>query len=236
MRVFESGYASLYAADASVLADKALYEKAYASVSDERQKKADSFRFEKDRHLSLGAAVLLQAALKDHGISGDFPGFRFGENGKPYLAERDDAFFSISHSGNYVLCAVSGSEIGCDIEKTASADIRIAKRFFTPAEYETILNEKDESRRNDLFYRYWTLKESYIKATGAGLSKPLGSFTVGIGGSSISVIEKEEVEDYSLYEFNDIPGYRCAVCIKGRAAKPEFIMANLENCIKEMAK
>ena len=84
--------------------------------------------------------------------------------------------FSLSHSGNRCACAVYDRAIGVDIQKRAAADVRILERRFTPREREYVLNSAD---RGAAFTRVWTMKESYVKALGAGI--PLGSFCT-IGG------------------------------------------------------
>ena len=99
--------------------------------------------------------------------------FDVHENGKPYCRSFPEVHFNISHSGSWVVCAVSGRSIGIDIEKIDGADMQIAKRFFTEYEYQYLQRQENKA---EIFYKLWTLKESYIKCTGKGLSLPLNSF------------------------------------------------------------
>lgn len=92
-------------------------------------------------------------------------------NGKPYFVN-NDIYFNISHSGNYVLVALSESMVGCDIEMIKAYTDKIAGRFF--ADKEKAILSVSKNRDAD-FVRLWTLKESILKFTaegiGGGLSK-----------------------------------------------------------------
>lgn len=89
--------------------------------------------------------------------------FIFNENGKPLL---DFCFFSISHSGNYVACAVDTKPIGIDIEHISRFKKRKKYMLFTPKETEFV-NLKDSAER---FLTLWTRKEAYVKLKGGKLA------------------------------------------------------------------
>ena len=95
--------------------------------------------------------------------------------------------FNISHSGTKVMCAVSDHDIGCDVEQIVDIDMEIAKRFFFAEEYEALMKCTCRESRNDLFFRYWTLKESFMKATGLGFELALDSFCIMLDSADISV-------------------------------------------------
>lgn len=78
--------------------------------------------------------------------------------------------FNISHSGKYVLCALSLYKIGIDIEAVSSLTIDDFASCFSPEELSRITNAPD---RYNEFFKYWTIKEAVIKADGKGLSIPL---------------------------------------------------------------
>ena len=80
------------------------YEKLYNAASPERKAKADAMRFTEDKHRCIAAEALLRHALKEQGIC-DFQVLT-EENGKPYL-QGLPVHFSLSHSGEFVLCAIS---------------------------------------------------------------------------------------------------------------------------------
>ena len=83
---------------------------------------------------------------------------------------------TLSHSGKMVLCAISDREIGADIEyNDPEIDLNIAKNFFFNREYESIMNSE---KPRDEFFKYWVLKESYMKYTGLGMNLKLDSFEI----------------------------------------------------------
>ena len=197
---------ALYYADTDALCDPILYDRAFASVSDERRAKTERFRFESDRRLSLGAGVLLRHALSEAGVDPDLP-IIYGERGKPYLCGCT-VHFNLSHSGTKVICAVSDGEVGCDIEKVGRSSLNVARRFFTPEEYGRILGCGSDAEKDILFCRYWVMKESLMKLTGLGLALSPSDFFVDIDRSVTELSGKT----YRYTEFDEIDGYRVAVC------------------------
>ena len=121
----------------------------------------------KQQILSLGAELLLQRALHDLGYTDIQLNYTYGRYGKPSLRDYPDVHFSISHSGDYAIVSVSDTEIGCDIEKIRDTDLSAARRYFCPEEYADILRIPD--KETEVFFRYWTLKESFTKILGRGL-------------------------------------------------------------------
>jgi 4'-phosphopantetheinyl transferase len=104
--------------------------------------------------------------------------FRYGPHGKPYLAG-SPLRFNISHSGALALIALSRAEVGADVElpRPRRSDA-IARRFYAPGEIERLFAERDAERRADAFFRLWTCKEAFLKATGEGLSRSTRSFEI----------------------------------------------------------
>ena len=135
--------------------------------------------------------------------------------GKPYF-DGVPVHVSISHSNEMCLAAISDSEIGADIEyitKSPEKLNRLAERFFTQGESEYVKVAPSER-----FYEIWCAKESYIKYTGEGFSRPLSSF---------SVLDTE-----LLFSHFDTDGYHIAVCSREYSADtpPVFVdTAKLEN-------
>ena len=225
----ESDNTVLYAASVAPLKDQKLYRQAYSYASSERRKKADSYRFEKDKCLCIGAELLLQYGLRS--VNERMPAFCMKTNsyGKPAL-DGLNLHFNISHSEDWAVCAVSDHEVGCDIEKIKSADIKIAERFFCPEEYVHITEQVSADERNLLFYRYWTLKESFMKATGLGMNLPLDAFQIQLG-ESIRVKQSLDQRTYSFEEFDTISGYCCSVCSIGDVPKVQLKILDLSQTL-----
>lgn len=89
--------------------------------------------------------------------------------GKPFV-DNCDVYFNISHSGDYVVFLASNHMVGIDIEQIKEIkDIRKTfSNIFSSQELEFILENENEERER--FYMIWTLKESFIKNVGKGLS------------------------------------------------------------------
>lgn len=165
-----------------------------------RFEKSKKFRFEEDRLRSLGAAVLLNKVL---GLCEN--DIKIGEYGKPY-SEKIKEKFSISHSGDYCVLAVSGNEVGVDIEKISPAHLNVAKRVFTEEEIAYVNGDSEK------FFALWTMKESISKAVGKGMLIHFNGFSVlpVLDGSSVSV------ENGNFYGKNlTFKGYSLSACTDG---------------------
>jgi 4'-phosphopantetheinyl transferase len=135
------------------------------------------FHFPHDRHVYLIARALLKTVLAHYaGTPAADLSFVAGPFGKPALQGRPDLAFNLSHCRGSVAVAIGRSEeVGVDVEglTTMRPDfVAIAERYFSPAEVRQLkaLPAADQFTR---FVELWTLKESYVKALGLGLSKPL---------------------------------------------------------------
>ncbi len=161
----------------------------------------------------LAGSMLVLSALKELGV--DRPVLEYGENGKPRLENGNAPFFNVSHSGSYALCAVTDmpdeTDIGADIQEITAKGKEIAERFFTDRENRW-LSAFEEAAYDCEFTKIWALKESYIKMTGEGLFRELGSFSVIPGISGIRLYEKEERHD-CRFTLLALPGYYAAVCV-----------------------
>ncbi len=200
---------TVYAADIRELEKEELFCAVYDMVSEQRQKKTDACRHMADKRRSLAAELLLEKALADLGLCPKQLRFAYGENGKPYLQNEKNVHFNLSHSGDYALCAVSMREVGCDIEKITDRKQTVAKKF-SQAEKEWLEAQEDPGEKQKQFFRLWTLKESYVKTTGQGLTLPLDTFCVPFRETwgAWNVGEQK----YYFREYDICSGYVCAVC------------------------
>jgi len=135
----------------------------------------------------------------------------FGEKGKPHIGNLSNVHFNISHSGHYVVCAVSSTEIGIDVERVRKVNLRIAERFFSPSEIHDLMALPEESRMH-YFITLWTIKESYLKAIGRGLTQHLNSFTIVKNGDSYLLTGNKEAEGYGIETQQLDHDYMMAVC------------------------
>jgi 4'-phosphopantetheinyl transferase len=151
-------------------------------LSDHEQARADQFIRTDDRRRFTIAHAAVRVLLSRY-LQCDPCAIRFGrgEKGKPFVTSpRSDVEFNLSHSGERALVAIGESgHIGVDIEAEWPRDglVDLAIRFFSPIESAS-LERLCPSQRLAAFYRCWTRKESFIKASGNGLSSPLATFAV----------------------------------------------------------
>ena len=105
----------------------------------------------------------------------DLSKIQFSESHRPYLPNHEGDF-NISHSGDYVICVLSGNaRVGIDIERRRAVDFSDFTATMNEMQWVDIKKSKDPNRR---FFQYWTMKESVIKADGRGLSIPLTDITI----------------------------------------------------------
>lgn len=115
------------------------------------------------------------------------------KHGKPYLEiNPKKIMFNLSHSHDYALFAfIKNKEIGIDIEKIADRPyMELADRFFSKDEFELLSNLQNPDQQKVGFFKIWTRKEAYLKATGEGLSHPLNDFSVNISDNAKFLDEK----------------------------------------------
>lgn len=182
------------------LYDEACYREQYNMLPDFRKEKADRMRFQTGKAQSVGAWILLERIRREYGV-------------------KEEAAFNLSHSGDYVLCSVDveckeATQVGCDIEAVKEANIKVAKRFFCPSEIQEILRPKSGEKQRDSFYRFWVLKESFMKATREGMALDMSSFEIQLGEPPILLRKPEQFPHnyyYREYELPNIP-YKIAVC------------------------
>lgn len=195
----------LYAADIRNLKDPEEYPEMLNGLSEDRKRKTMQCLQENARKRSLGAGILLQKVLPCYGASHEK--IYRGADGKP---EVDGVCFNLSHSGNIVVCVVGDSKVGCDVEKIVKAPEKVAERFFHRNEVE-YLKACGAEKRDETFFRLWTMKESYIKMTGEGMRRPLDSFEFLLEDEKVSVRQNNEILPCYIMEY-EIPGYKVSVC------------------------
>ncbi len=157
-------------------------------LTEDEIQKQQSFRFAKKRRHALITRAFVRCLLSHYAETPpDDWRFTCGFHGKPEIQNcRLPLQFNISHTDDLIICTVAlNDNIGCDVELTnRNLDyLGMAEHFFSHREF-THLQEKTGVEQQRLFFDYWTLKESYIKAAGQGLTIPLADFNFRIGATS----------------------------------------------------
>ena len=130
------------------------------------------------------------------------------EMGKPYFPELPEVKFNLSHCKGLAACLLSPFECGVDTEGRRALKPPVVRRVFSQEEQAALEAAKDK----DLFFtRIWTLKESYVKALGIGISYPMRevSFTFTDDGIRCS---KPDARFWQTIE----DGFVISVCILNR--------------------
>src|SRR5262249_6099605 len=143
----------------------------YETLSADERQRAAGFRFERHRSRFIASRGFLRLILGAYlGMLPEAVKFTYGLNGEPGM-DGDRVQFNASHSEDRALYAIAlDAPIGVDLEwMRPSLDFdQIARSFFSPvewAEYRVI----PPDRQTEAFFRCWTRKEAFIKATGLGL-------------------------------------------------------------------
>lgn len=195
------------------------FDGAEERLSEYRLSKARRLKFSEQ---SIAAGLLLDYALREYGFCERDMEYGENEHGKPFF-KNCPIKFSLSHSGEYAVCAVSYVDVGIDAEKCGDTKNvqEIAKRYFTAAEYEYVKNGDAKIR----FFDLWTKKESVLKAIGTGIAGGLKTYEVL--GDEITV------GDTKFY-FSEISGYEnmsITVCAEEKVTDAEFVTTQMFKCI-----
>lgn len=146
-------------------------------------------------------------------------------HGKPYLAGVAQApEFNLSHTGDWAALAVTARHpLGIDIETIRPLQDGMVQRYFAPAEVAAIADLPPPAR-HAAFFRCWTRKEAFVKATGAGLGLPLASFVVSVEADRPAAVlaidgrSSADVAGWRLLPLEPAPGMAGAVAIDAGAA------------------
>ncbi len=223
------------AADVSPLKDGDCFALALALASPARREKVLRLSRPEERRRSLAAELLLKKVLRDRALPWKELRYGFGGEGKPCLPELPGFFFSLSHSGDWAMAAGAGAEVGCDVERLREVRPGLAGRYFCPEEAERIASLPGEEGRR-LFFRCWTLKESFLKATGQGFRLPLNAVCILPGEEGRAAV-RQSVDDrhYFLADRAWPAGYHSAVCAAGPVSGVRWEEADLGKLARELA-
>jgi len=211
----------------------ALVDRCRELLSEEEDLERARFRLEKHRTQYVLTRSLLRTVLS--GYSGIDPrAWRFaaGQFGKPEInspVTAEPLSFNLAHSDGLIVCAcMTAGKIGVDTESIRHDEtlLDIADRYFSPAEA-SALRAHAPSARLERFFYYWTLKESYIKAIGTGLSTPLGRFSFHIVPGHVSLSFDgfpDSGQNWSFWLLRPRRSHLVAVCAERMATKTRRII------------
>lgn len=195
-------------------------EKLLKLLDSNRQKKVSALKNEKEKCRSITAGLLLRHAFLKMGYcEQEWQQVRIEKEayGKPYIKGHEDFYYSLSHSGEWILCVVDDVPVGCDIQEMAPWKLQIAKRFYSKEEYDRIaaINESDNDARTRLFYHMWAAKESAVKLSGRGIGEGIDRYVTDDHFGFIHDVETDQKISIRLY--GEIEGYAVCVCSEAGA-------------------
>lgn len=230
-----SGAVHLWSAAVSELQDPEQLAASWAVLSTSEKHHAGRFHFERDRNAFLASRSLRRRVLSRY--AGVDPGqwqFTVSEHGRPRIAfpVLDETLeFNCSKSVDMVVCAVTcGAPVGVDIEREdRRVPEGVAEATFAPSEKAALaaLPQHEQGKR---FFTYWTLKESYLKARGLGLSLPLDAIAFSVADSPRLTAQMvfSAANDCGEWKFTLLapaPAHIAAVCVRRQGGPdPRVVM------------
>lgn len=125
--------------------------------------------------------------------------------GKPYFPALPHVQTSVTHSGDYWLCAVGRHSVGLDLQAHQKVRAQVlSSRFFHPRE-DRFLRQENYCR----FFDLWTAKESFVKYTGRGIADGLDTFSVVGEDGTFPACEGAQLR---LLAF--LPEYSLCICAR----------------------
>jgi 4'-phosphopantetheinyl transferase len=192
--------------------DPILYERLSNHVTPEKKARLKRFVREEDRLRGLFADLLIRDAIRQRiGLSNEEILFDSNYYGKPFLTGREDVRFNLSHSGVWVVGCIDDRAVGIDVEEIQPIDLDISENYFSKDEHQDLMAKPDKF---DYFFTLWSLKESYIKILGKGLSHPLNTFSMKFLSPReiIMNVEGKRVDDIFFKQYDIDSKYKMAVC------------------------
>lgn len=215
------------------------YDEKVNMLHQERAEKIGAYKMSADRIRGLGAGLLLERGLESYladlraneeingrdgnkecnpsyAIPKDEEGryiihYGYGPQGKPHLMDYPGIYFSLSHSGNMAVLAISNSEVGIDVQERRGYQEKVVKRFYHESEIAVIEAISDSAEKTNCFYQMWTAKEAYIKFTGKGMVQDLRSFGVDLANERI-LEEGREIATCKTIPMENIDYFCSLVC------------------------
>lgn len=154
-----------------------------------------SYRYSADRKLSASVYLILVYALKNEGLFHSLPEFGYNPGGKPFLTNYKGIYFNLSHCQDAVVCCISDSEVGIDIETVGEYDDELAAAICNNEEYQWVTASSDTVQRAKRFTSLWTQKECIVKCSGTGIDRDPKEILTGYSADN----QKEGLQIFSVY-------------------------------------
>ncbi len=216
----------LYIADHVSLGMAERWKDLFEDLPPKDRERIGRFRFDADRIRGTLGTVMIR-----HFAGEAFPGEEIRiertEHGKPFLYGHDGFEFSLSHSGDMVVLAVSGRAVGADVETVKGRDWEMFGRFLSEAEMKMIGEAEDPEEK---FFEVWTVREAFSKEEGQGLRILDESFSVDYERNRIRYKDKTLYFNTKSHAARDTL-YTISVCSPLPTDSTEYIYLTKESFI-----
>lgn len=201
----------------------------HRTLSGSERERARAFHWEQDRKRFVVARGALRDILSRYlGHRPEQLRFCYGPHGKPALHPAFSAprvRFNLAHCEDLALVAVSeAADLGVDIERVRVMPdaSQLVMHFFSPRESATFAT-LPEAQKPKAFFRLWTRKEAWLKATGEGIGQQLSqvevSFLPDEPARLLAIPSAFTHTAWSLADVEPAPGFAGALAV----ARPEVI-------------
>lgn len=213
--------------------DETLFHQIYQNLSNSLKERINKQKRLQDKWRIIASDRLIRTVL---GAELDLPQesimYHYAPTGKPYL-ENGKRHFNIAHSNDIVLMVTASTPVGVDIEYIKPLeDLNELLQNFTEAE-QNILRNETEQNRLIAFFKLWVIKESYLKATGDGLSVPLDNVEV------VGFLEDQPTikghHEWQIKPIETLEGYQAAICTQEKVLTDQVISVPFEKLISSVS-
>lgn len=207
---------ALYLLDKQNINEQELLKKK-SNLSPKVKKKISKNKNCKNHWCIICSDLLIRTALSyELGINLDRIKIEIDLMGKPYLLHKE-RHFNLSHTDELIVLVTDDNPVGVDVERVRSFDeMQDIKNVFSSNERKKI-STLSSKRQLEYFYDLWTLKESYLKAIGKGLSIALNTFDIAVSNNKAilsSAVDGDLNWNFKLYKI--LSNYKCAVCSRNK--------------------
>jgi len=132
--------------------------------------------------------------------------FSKAEHGKPYLADYPELAFNLSHTGDHWAIAVGWHcRVGIDIEiaKPRNSLAGLVEKCFAEPEA-AYWHRLPEAQQIAEFYRFWTRKEAFTKATGRGIALGLSQCVINTNKPTELLSVPDDYQPASAWQIRDL--------------------------------
>lgn len=220
-----------------------------ALLSNDEQQKVKRYRLEKPQHTALLTRAFIRLILSQYEARSPAQwDFSISPLGKPEVTNSTLPIrFNLSHNNDLIICAINlENDIGCDIENLQrKISVQgIAQRYFSEHEHQQLC-ALPKNQQNAFFFKLWTLKEAFVKATGLGIAQGLATFSFYLTEKTANVTEinltfspqctEKNTQQWQSYLFYPDNTHCIALCVKSPVSNAKALNIQLFDETKSLA-